>query len=312
MNSNIKISIVVPVYNSDDCVLEFNKALQEAFAGFDSYELILVDDKSKDKSWTKIEEVCRLNNKVTGISLRKNFGQDGALLAGLRMVRGEYVVIMDDDLQHSPADIFKLYEQCQKGYDVCYAFFSDKKQSGWKNMGSRLNGLLSQKMLNKPKEIYLSPFKIIKREVVDEIIKFPGSYPYIDASILTITSNLTQVQVEHHERFKGKGNYNFLRSLLVFINHATNYSIFPLRIITITGFTTAIVSFILGIIYVLQYVLGYTHKVEGWITIVILLIFFGGLILMSLGLIGEYIGRIFMSVNEKPQYTIDKVINPQK
>jgi glycosyltransferase involved in cell wall biosynthesis len=312
MSFNIKISIVVPVYNSEDCVLEFNKALQEAFAGFDSYELILVDDKSKDKSWAMIEEVCRLNNKVTGISLRKNFGQDGALLAGLRMVRGEYVVIMDDDLQHSPADIFKLYEQCQKGYDVCYALFSDKKQSGWKNMGSRLNGLLSQKMLNKPKEIYLSPFKIIKREVVDEIIKFPGSYPYIDASILTITSNLTQIEVEHHERFKGKGNYNFLRSLLVFINHATNYSIFPLRIITITGFTTAIVSFILGIIYVLQYILGYTHKVEGWITIVILLIFFGGLILMSLGLIGEYIGRIFMSVNEKPQYAIDKVINSQK
>jgi glycosyltransferase involved in cell wall biosynthesis len=312
MNSNIKISIVVPVYNSEECILELNKEVHQALKEFREYELILVNDKSQDKSWDKIEEVCQLNEKAIGISLRKNFGQDGALLAGLRMVKGEYIVIMDDDLQHSPADILKLYEECCKGYDVCYAYFSDKKQSGWKNIGSKVNGMLSQKMLNKPKEIYLSPFKIIKREIIDEIVKFPGSYPYIDASILTITSNLTQIPVEHHERYKGKSNYSLLRSIKVFMSHVTNYSIYPLRLITMVGFTSAIVSFILGIIYLIQYILGVTHKVEGWITIVILLIFFGGVILISLGLIGEYIGRIFMSVNEKPQYSIDKIINNKK
>ncbi len=312
--TNIKISIVVPVYNSEDCVLEFNKAIQDAFSSFDDYELILVNDKSKDKSWEKIEEVCKLNSKAIGISLRKNFGQDSALLAGLRMTQGEYVVIMDDDLQHAPADIFKLYEQCKKGYDVCYAKFPEKKQTGWKNMGSNLNGRLSEKLLNKPKEIYLSPFKIIKREVVDEIVKFPGSYPYIDATILTVTSNLTQVEVEHHERYKGKSNYNLFRSLIVFVNHATNYSIYPLRLVTLTGFTASAVSFILGIVYLIEYLEGYNRgvEVEGWTTLVVLTIFFGGLILVSLGLIGEYIGRIFMSVNEKPQYSVDKVINNRK
>jgi len=308
----IKISIVVPVYNSEDCVLELNKAVQEAFRNFNDYELILVNDKSKDNSWSKIQEAGKLNDKITGISFRKNYGQDAALMAGLRASKGEYVVIMDDDLQHAPADIFKLYEHCQKGYDVCFALFPKKKQNNWKNIGSSLNGKISEKLLDKPAEIYLSPFKIIKREVVEEIIKYSGPYPYVDATLLTITSNLSQIEIEHHDRFKGKSNYNLFRSALVFINHVTNYSIYPLRLVTITGFAAAIVSFILGILYIIQYLLGLTHKVEGWITIVILLIFFGGLMLMSLGLIGEYIGRIFISVNNKPQYTIEKIVSNQK
>lgn len=309
--SEVKISIVVPVYNSEDCVLAFHDAVKAAFANFNEYELILVNDKSRDKSWDRISEVCRLNEKVIGISLRKNFGQDGAILAGLRIARGEYVVIMDDDLQHAPEDIFKLYEECKKGYDVCYALFEEKKQKGWKNFGSWLNGKLSEKLLHKPKEIYLSPFKIIKKEVILEIIKFPGSYPYVDATLLTVTSNLSQVPVSHHKRFKGRGNYNVLRSAIVFINHATNYSIYPLRLVTMLGFSAALISFVLGILYIVQYFYGH-HKVEGWITIIVLLIFFGGLILLSLGLIGEYIGRIFMSVNNKPQYVIDKVIDNRK
>jgi undecaprenyl-phosphate 4-deoxy-4-formamido-L-arabinose transferase len=309
--SNVRISIVVPVYNSEECVIPFFNEVKKALTGFDDYELILVNDKSKDTSWQKITEVCNLSNKVTGISLRKNSGQDAALLAGLRLAKGEYVVIMDDDLQHSPHDILKLYNECSKGYDVCYALFSEKKQKGWKNIGSWLNGKLSEKLLNKPKEIYLSPFKIIKHEVVQEIIKFPGSYPYIDATLLTITSNLTQVEVEHHPRFEGKSNYSLLRSVVVFINHATNYSIYPLRIVTMLGFIAAIISFIMGVGYLIQYFYD-GHRVEGWLTIVVLLTFFGGVILLCIGLIGEYIGRIFMSINQKPQYVIDKIIDNRK
>ena len=306
--SNPAISIVVPVYNSEECVLEFNKAVQQAFAGFDSYELILVNDKSTDHSWERILEVCSLNSKITGISLRKNAGQDGAILAGLRMIKGEFVVIMDDDLQHAPADIFKLYEECRKGYDVCYAHFPEKKQKGWKNLGSWLNGKISEKLLEKPREIYLSPFKIIKREVIDEVIKYSGPYPYIDATILTVTSNLTQISIEHHDRSKGNSTYSFWRSFFVFVNHVTNYSAYPLKLVTVTGFITAIAAFIFGLVDFILYVLGLTTRVEGWITIVVLLVFFGGLILMSLGLLGVYIGRIFISVNSKPQYTIDKVV----
>jgi len=306
----MKISIVIPVYNSRDCLLPLHDAVQKAFENFSSYELILVNDKSTDDSWNKIVEISALNPHVKGIGLRKNFGQDNAILAGLRASKGEFVVIMDDDLQHDPSDIFKLYNKCLEGFDVCYARFPDKKQKQWKNMGSWANGKLSEKLLDKPREIYLSPFKIIKREVVLEILEFKSSYSYIDATLLTLTSNITQVEVTHHERIHGKGNYNFLKSLFVFVNHMTNYSIYPLRLLTMAGFSTALISFVVAAIYLVQYVFS-DKRVEGWISLILLIIFFGGLILMSIGLIGEYIGRIFLSVNNKAQYSIEKIIQQE-
>jgi glycosyltransferase involved in cell wall biosynthesis len=306
------ISIVVPVYRSEEIVHELCSAVDSALKNVMPYELILVNDQSPDKSWEKIKEAATANPNVTGINLRKNFGQDGAIMAGLKISKGDYVVIMDDDLQHNPADIPKLYEACKQGYDVCYANFRHKQQKSWKNAGSWLNSRLSEKLLNKPRELYLSPFKIINRPVIDEVVKFTGPYPYLDATILTITSKLTQIDIEHHKRLKGSGNYNFVKSAIVFVNHATNYSIYPLRLVTITGFTVSIISAVMGIGYIIDYFYGNTQKVEGWITITILLIFFGGLILMCLGLIGEYIGRIFMSINGKPQYVIDSIVKQEK
>jgi glycosyltransferase involved in cell wall biosynthesis len=303
----MKISIVVPVYNSELCLPSLHQEVLKVFRDFDSYELIFVNDKSRDKSWDKIAEACALNPKVKGISLRKNFGQDNAILAGLKFAKGEYIVIMDDDLQHNPADIFKLYEECQKGYDVCFGRFVNKKQKTWKNFGSWLNGKLSEALLDKPAEIYLSPFKIIRQDLAKEMIQFKSSYSYIDATILTLTSNMTQVDVEHHQRLKGAGNYNFIKSSFVFINHLTSYSVLPLRLVSITGFCAALLSFIIAVFYLIQYLYA-DRRVEGWISLILLTIFFGGLILMSIGLIGEYIGRIFLSVSNRAQYSIDKVI----
>lgn len=306
----MKLSIVIPVYNSEECIPDLHKEIMEALQDFESYELILVNDKSQDNSWLRIVDACKINSHVKGISLRKNFGQDNAILAGLRMTKGDYVVIMDDDLQHAPSDILRLYETCRQGHDVCYARFKDKRQKGWKNIGSWLNGKMSEKLLNKPKEIYLSPFKIIKREVVEEIAQFRSSYSYLDATILTLTSNITQVDVEHHERRHGSGNYDLLRSMFVFMNHLTSYSVYPLRLVTMTGFAAAFLSFLAATFYLVQYIYS-DRRVEGWISLVLLVIFFGGLLLMSMGLIGEYVGRIFLSVNNKAQYSIEKVITGQ-
>lgn len=307
----IKISIVVPVYNSENCLLPLFKEIEKELLEFNDYEVLFINDKSSDSSWKKIEEICSLNDKVIGINLRKNFGQDNAILAGLRKACGEFVVIMDDDLQHPPSGIIPLYNACREGYDVCYASFPNKKQKFWKNLGSWINGKFSEKILNKPPAIYLSPFKIIRKSVVDEIGKFSGPFPYIDATVLTITSKLTQIEITHHLRYDGKSNYNFFRSILVFIKHITNYSIFPLRVISLIGFFSAFISFILGFVFLFEYFIN-DHRVEGWITIVIFIIFFGGMILLSLGLIGEYIGRIFLSVNSKPQYSIDMVIEKKQ
>jgi glycosyltransferase involved in cell wall biosynthesis len=302
-----KISLVIPVYNSEDCLLQLNTEIEEALLAFPDYELVLVNDKSTDNSWEKIMQICTLNPRATGINLRKNFGQDNALLAGLRYVSGTYVVIMDDDLQHSPSDIIGLYTKCREGFDVCYARFPVKKQSALKNFGSWLNGRLAQKLLNKPPWIYLSPFKIIRKTVVDEVVKFPGPFPYIDATLLAVTSNLVQVEVSHHERYSGKGNYSLVSSFLIFVKHATNYSIYPLQIVSGIGLFSAVISFVLGIFYLIQYFYD-NHRVEGWVTIVILLTFFGGMILMSLGLIGEYVGRSFLALNGKPQFIIESII----
>jgi glycosyltransferase involved in cell wall biosynthesis len=306
-----KISIVIPVYNSQECLLPLTNKLENTLSYFQDYEIIFVNDNSTDNSWEVITQLCSKNEKIYGVTFRKNFGQDNAILAGLREATGDYSVIMDDDLQHSPEDIIILYNKCKEGFDICYANFHDKKQKGWKNFGSWLNGKLSEKLLDKPADIYLSPYKIIKKEVVDEVIKFSGPFPYIDATLLTITSNFSQIDVNHYDRHTGIGNYNFIRSLRVFIKHATNYSIYPLRLVTMVGFCTALISFIIGIFYIIQYFFN-NNRVEGWITIVILLIFFGGLILMSLGLIGEYVGRIFLSINNKPQYIIKGKINKNK
>jgi undecaprenyl-phosphate 4-deoxy-4-formamido-L-arabinose transferase len=227
------------------------------------------------------------------------------------MATGKYVVIMDDDLQHAPKDIFKLYNKCKEGYDVCYAEFPRKYQAFWKNFGSWMNGKLAEKLLSKPPEVYMSPFKILRGDLVSELVKFLGAYPYVDATILTITSNFSQVPVEHHERFRGKSNYHLIPSMSVFIKHATSYSVYPLRLASYMGFGCATAAFLLGCFYLIDYFFFGDH-VEGWTTIILLNIFFGGVILMSLGIIGEYIGRMYLCVNGKPQYSIEKVVRNQQ
>lgn len=304
----IELSIVIPVYNSEECLIELNKQVEETMADFLSYELILVNDRSPDRSWEKIIEVCDKNKNAIGIALRKNSGQDNAIMAGLNLAKGNHIVIMDDDLQHSPKDILKLYYECLKGYDICYGLFPSKKQKLWKNMGSWLNGKLSEKLISKPKGIYLSPFKIFRKEIAREMIEYTGPYPYIDALLLSITHNITQITVDHHARYRGSGNFSLFRSISVFLKHATGYSVYPLRMAVYSGFISSMFAFIFGAYFLIDYLIHGT-KVEGWISTILLILLFQGAILISLGIIGEYIGRIFLTINKKPQYTIEKVTN---
>lgn len=302
----IEISVVIPVYNSENCLEELNEQVSNALQHV-NYELILVNDKSRDKSWDKIVALAKVNTRIKGISLKKNSGQDNAIMAGLGQAVGQYVVVMDDDLQHSPFDIIKLYEKCKEGYDICYGLFTDKKQTLWKNAGSQLNNTLAEVFLKKPKGLYLSPFKIIRGEVIKEVIQYNGPFPYLDGIVLSITSNIAQVELVHHKRFDGKSNYSLFKSVSVFLKHATGYSLYPLRIATIIGIMAASLSFLLGLYFILDFLTNAAH-VEGWITLVLLIVFFNGLILMCLGLVGEYIGRIYLTITSKRQYVIDKLI----
>ncbi len=301
----IEISIVIPVYNSSSIIEELHKQIAEAMTV--SYEIIFVNDCSIDDSWKKIISLSKQNKHITGINLRKNSGQDNALLAGLRIAKGNYCVIMDDDLQHNPIDILILHNECKKGFDVCYANFTSLKQTTVKNIGSSTNGKMAELLVSKPKGIYLSPFKIINKSTVLEVAKFAGPYPYIDGIILTITQNLCQVNVEHQVRHSGKSNYTFSKSATVFMKLFTGFSVLPLRLATIIGCIATFTGIILLIKYLYDYFIA-KNFIEGWTTVVVLIILFGGLILITLGIIGEYIGRMYLTLNNKPQYSISEIV----
>ena len=230
-------------------------------------------------------------------------------MAGLGLSCGNYVVIMDDDLQHSPSDIPILLEKIKNDCDVCYADFGgDLHQSWWKNIGSMLNSKQAEFFIKKPKHIYLSPFKVVNRMVVDSLLEYKGTYPYIDGLIFQITNLVSQVQVKHFNRYSGTGNYNLRRSISVFFKHTTGFSIMPLRIASFFGLSLSILGFMLGVYYIYMYYMFGT-TVEGWTSIIVLQLFIGGAILASLGIIGEYIGRSYLSINSKPQFIVRKTIN---
>jgi len=303
----MQLSIVVPVYRSASCLPELARRVQEDLGRrFDSYELILVNDDSPDESWEVIVRLAREHNFVTGVNLRRNVGQDNAIMAGLNVASGEVIVIMDDDLQHNPSDIAALHEAIQDGFDVVYANFEHKRQAFWKNLGSWFNDRFAIITLGKPKNIYMSPYKAIRREVVDEIVKYNGPYPYVDGLIFTVTSNITQVTVKHHTRFAGRGNYNLLRSVAVWLKLATGFSVIPLRMATFLGGVISLFSFALAFYFVVE-ALVLEREPSGWPSVIVAILFIGGIQLIGIGSVGEYIGRIFITQNQRPQFTVKEI-----
>ena len=302
----IDISIVIPVYNSEDNLVELNNQIQKSLESV-TFELILVNDQSRDTSWSVINTLVQEYNNIKGINIRKNSGQDNAIFAGIHYTKGDYIVIMDDDLQHSPSDIIKLFDEIKKGYDVCYANFETKKQALWKNIGSWLNGKMAEIIIDKPKDIYLSPFKIIKKDIIDEVKLTNYLYPYIDGIIFSITNNITQIDAKHYDRFSGVSNYTLVESIKVFMKLATGFSVFPLRVASFVGALTSIFGFLLGLYFILDYFLN-SSSPEGWTSMIVVVLFLGGTILTSLGIVGEYLGRIYLSINKNRSYSIKEII----
>lgn len=301
-----EISVVIPVYKSEKCIPELTKQISDALKNF-NWELILVNDCSPDNSWTEIKKVAAENNNITGINLRKNGGQDLAILAGLNHAKGKWIVIMDDDLQHSPYDIPKLYTQAQKGFDVVYADFKQKKQKLWKNLGSWLNGKVSEITLGKPKGIYLSPFKIISSSVVKEMCKLNNLFPYIDGLIFQVTKNITQINIEHHKREYGKSNFTLVKSMQVFFRMMFGFSTFPLNFATYIGFFSSTMGFVLAIYFLVKFLLG-LEPLTGWTSLIMFILILGGLILLALGIIGKYIGQMYLTINNSPKYIVKETV----
>jgi undecaprenyl-phosphate 4-deoxy-4-formamido-L-arabinose transferase len=308
--TTIDISIVVPVYRSEKILPHLLSKVVEAmaYAKDRRYELILVNDASPDHSWEVIEDLAARHDFVRGICLMKNVGQHNATMAGLAQARGNVIVIMDDDLQHPPTSIQLLVTEIESdGYDVCYTVYANRKHKAWKKWGSWFNDKVASVLLDKPPGLYLSSFKALRRAIVQQIITYDGPYAYIDGLILDVTHRYTVVTIEHQSRLEGEGNYNIRRSISLWLKMATSFSVLPLRIASLLGAAAAGLSIVTTAALVVQKLVR-PETPAGWTSLVALVLLLGGLQLLSLGIIGEYIGRSYLKLNRKPQYVIRKII----
>lgn len=306
-----KVSVVIPVYGSDhvlpELVTQIRKVLESLDDVRDSYEILFVCDQSPDDSWRVIQTLSAEDPRVHGILLRMNAGQHNALMAGFARARGAIIVTMDDDLQHSPADIPSLLSEIRQGHDVAYARFKTRKHPSWKILGSRLNDLVAGYLMQKPRGLYLSPFRAMKAAIRDEILRYRGPYVYVDGLILTVTRNIATVDVDHHDRFAGASRYGFQQSVSLWLKMATNFSLVPLRITSLLGLVFSGFGFLLALVFVIQ---KFTLNLmpDGWSSLMVTILIIGGVQMLALGMLGEYLGRVLLTINLQPQYVIAETV----
>jgi polyisoprenyl-phosphate glycosyltransferase len=303
------LSIVVPVYRSAKLLAELVREIArsvDALGLAEQFELVLVNDGSPDDSWQVISALAGEYAFLKGVSLRKNFGQHSAIMAGLHYASGDTVIIMDDDLQHPPEEIGKLLRAIDAGFDVCYVRYQQRQHALWKVLGSGFNDLVATWLLGKPRGLYLSSFKALRGDVVREVIKYEGPYAYLDGLILDVTRSITVVDILHRSRRGGKGNYNLKKSISLWLRMATTFSVFPLRLATMLGLGLSLVSFVVIIVIVAQR-LQHPQWPVGWASLLAAVLFVGGVQTFCIGVLGEYLGRAYLRLNGKPQFVVGAV-----
>ena len=276
-----------------------------------SYEIILINDCSPDNTMGTIRRLCKEKQNIIGIGFARNFGQHAALMAGLRQSDGDYVVCLDDDGQTPADEVNKLLEKLEEGFDAVYAKYEHKQHSGFRNLGSKVNELMTRIMLEKPKELYISSYFAVKRFVVEDMIRYENSYPYVIGLVLRSTKNITNVVVNHREREEGSSGYTLKKLFTLWFNGFTAFSVKPLRIATCLGVIFACGGFAYGFYTIIKRFVNPDVPI-GYSSMMAALVFFCGMIMVMLGLIGEYIGRIYISMNSSPQYVIRERINADK
>lgn len=305
------VSFVIPCYCSEQTIRGVVDEIKERMQAYGSYEIILVNDCSKDQTYQVIRELVQEHKNIKGISLARNFGQASATMAGLKHSRGDIIVSLDDDGQ-SPLDgLPLLLEKIEEGYDIVYGDYYEKKESPFRLFGSKVNELMQRALLGKPKEIAVNSFFACTRMVVDEVLRYSGAYPYIPGLMLRTTKKIANVKVEHREREYGTSTYTFGKLLTMWLNGFTAFSVKPLRVAAIAGVLFALLGFGFLIFIVIRKLVDPNVQM-GWTSIISLMMGFDGLILIVLGLIGEYVGRIYLSINATPQYIIREIISNEE
>lgn len=306
------LSVCVPVYNGAATVGRLVEAILSELgpnSGLDDLEIILVNDGSpKDESEAVCAELARRIPEVRFIGLRRNYGEHNAVMCALAHSRGDYAAVIDDDFQNPPSEIAVMLDEAKKGYDVVYARFEKKRHHWFRNWGSRFNNAVAGRLLNKPRGLYLSSFKVISGDLVKEITKYTGPFPYVDGLILRATDSISSVTVKHRDRSEGKSNYTFRKLVNLWIRMFINFSQKPLRIATGTGLFFAAVSLVAAVVFAVQKFLEHESP-AGWASLIVAVLFMGSLQLIFLGLLGEYIGKIYLDLNGTPQWTIKTIID---
>ncbi|MCI5731710.1 MAG: glycosyltransferase family 2 protein [Eubacterium sp.] len=308
----MKLSIVIPCYGSENTIENVVEEIKETIATREGdYEIVLVNDCSPDGVWQKIVKLAKENEIVTGINLAKNFGQHAALMAGYRETTGDIVISMDDDGQTPADELFSLVDKLEEGYDVVYGTYDNKMHSAFRNLGSKVNDFMCEKLVGKPKGLSVTSYFAMRRFVVDEICNYNNAFTYVLGLVLRTTRNIGTVSVKHRERQEGNSGYSLKKLFGLWMNGFTAFSVKPLRIASMLGMLFAFCGFVF-LIYVFVNKLTNPLVPMGWSSMVSILLLVGGVILFTLGMIGEYLGRVYISINEAPQYVIKETTDEEK
>jgi glycosyltransferase involved in cell wall biosynthesis len=300
------LSIVIPVYNGASSIAELVGALEQlSIEG--RHEIVLVNDGSPDNSF----EICRAlidhaRVPITLVSLARNYGEHNAVMAGLHHVSGAHVITMDDDMQNPPEEVDRLLAFAQRsGKEVIYTYYDDKRHAAWRNLGSRFTNRIADFVLEKPRGLYLSSFRCISAFVVREIIRYKGPFPYVDGLIMQVTHDVDRLMVRHLPRAVGRSNYTLRRLVRLWASMFVNFSVMPLRISTITGFILSAIGGVGGAWAIVEALVRSTPP--GWASLFAAVLLLSGVQLLILGIVGEYLGRLYLTANGKPQAVVKEV-----
>jgi glycosyltransferase involved in cell wall biosynthesis len=302
-------SIVVPVFNSVDLVGTTVDRIVEVFEKeclF--YELILVNDGSRDGSWEVIADKARNNSHIIAIDLLRNYGQHNANLAGFREASGDYVITMDDDLQNPPDQALLLIDEAMRGRDVVFGQFQHKQAAAYRRLGSKAITLINRRIFGQPPDLVVSNFRILRRDVVDRICASRTAHPYITGQALLYSSNRSHVPVRHERRAIGASNYSLMRIMRLVLTILFSYSSYPLRLGALIGFAVSGLSFFLGAVYFIRGLVGDT-QVQGWTSLVVLLAIFNGFTIALLSMLGEYVTRTLNAVSAQDTYHVSQRVS---
>lgn len=304
----VDLSVVVPVYCGRETVPDLVKQLGDYLGQHYSFEIVLVDDGSPDDSGVVCKQLAAQHSFVKAVCLARNFGEHNAVMAGLNHTSGDAVVIMDDDLQNPPAEVTKLLDELAKGFDVVYSTYERKRHTWFRNFGSWLNDRVAIVMLNKPRDLYLCSFKAMNRFLINEVIRFDGPFPYIDGIILRTTRRIGVVTVHHESRAVGQSGYTLRKLISLWVRMFTGFSILPLRVASVVGLGVAVLGLFGAVIFTFERMRDPSLP-AGWASLALLITVLSGLQLFGLGLLGEYLGRVFLKLGGTPQFVVREVIS---